>query len=372
MNIFSGVRVLTLIKFFFPSFKAFVFWPPYIIFCYSFILLFLLRLDGIQTLRRTLIYTFPFMMYFFMSILILDAALLIIRHSGILLMSPSLYAARTGIALTLTIIVMICAHFHAKDIKHTFYTVNIKREAGTPIRIALIADLHIGGSTDSKWLANMVDAVNQTKPDIILLAGDIFDTDLRTMPDKDKKTEEFKQLSAPLGIYAIPGNHDVDRHSPWEAASTDGIKEFLENAGIIFLLDEVHLINEIFYLVGRRDIRPIGGGPQRKSALNLVEDLDKTKPIIFMDHQPLDFRLIEEAGADLILSGHTHKGQFFPGSIATYFIFKRAGASHYGHWRGSSAQAIITSGISAWGPILRLGTKSEVAVVDLNFTATLP
>ena len=369
MNAFTGVKVLALIREFFPTFRALVFWPLFIVFCYSFILLYLLRLERIQALRQTLIYTLPLMMYFFMSLLIMDAVMLAVRLFGKLTFP---YTVGTGIALALTIILMIYAHFHAKDIKTVCYSINLGKEAGPPLRAALIADLHIGGNTDRKWLANIVDAVIRTEPDIIFIAGDIFETDMANMLDQQGKTAELKRLSAPLGVYAVPGNHDVDSHSIRGSASTELIKEFLENTGIVFLQDEVRLIDQRFYLAGRRDIRPIGGGLQRKTALELVEGLDKSKPIFFMDHQPLDFRRIEEAGADLIFSGHTHRGQFFPGNIATYFIFKRAGASNYGHWKGGSAQGIITSGTSLWGPVLRLGTNSEVVVADIVFNSSGP
>ena len=67
------------------------------------------------------------------------------------------------------------------------------------------------------------------------------------------------------------------------------------------------------------------------------------------------------------MSGHTHRGQFFPGNIATSRIFRNAGALHYGHWKGAVAQGIITSGIGVWGPALRIGTDSEVAVIDVVF-----
>ena len=70
---------------------------------------------------------------------------------------------------------------------------------------------------------------------------------------------------------------------------------------------------------------------------------------------------------DLVLSGHTHKGQFFPGNIITEYIFKKAGAVHYGYWKGRYTQAVVSSGAGVWGPPIRIATNSEAAVVNIKF-----
>ena len=372
INVYNGINILALIRFFFPCFRAVFFWPVFIFLCYSMILIFVFRLNIFHGLRNAALFPIPFMLYLCFSLLIFGAVIKILGFFGLVNITTGFYAARTGLALAITVLIMIYGHFHAKDIKTVNYMVNLNaanlnREAGDTLRIALIADTHIGGNTDKRWLARIVDTVNETRPDIICITGDIFDTDIRIMPDREAKIAELKRLSAPLGVYAVPGNHDVDRIAFRDGGITEGIREILESAGIVFMQDEVHLISGRFYLIGRRDMSPIGGRQDRKSALELVEGLDRSMPFIFMDHQPMDYRNLEEAGASLILSGHTHRGQFFPGNIATNILFRRAGAQHHGHWRGSSAQGIITSGAGVWGLVFRLGSNSEVAVIDVVF-----
>ena len=371
INIYNGIKILALIRYFFPLFRAVYFWPVFIFLCYSMILVFVFRLNIFHSLRNAALFQIPAMLYLCFSLLILSVLLAVIKITGIVNITPGLYAVRTGIALVVTVMIMIYGHFHAKDIKTVHYSVslntaNVNQETGNTLRIALIADTHIGGNTDKKWLARIVDTVNETRPDIICLAGDVFDTDIRIMPDREAKIAELRRLSAPLGVYAVPGNHDVDRIAFRDGGVTEGIREILENAGIVFLQDEVHLIDGKFYLIGRRDMSPIGGRQDRKSALELVEGLDKSMPFIVMDHQPMDYRNLEEAGADPILSGHTHRGQFFPGNLATNIIFRKAGALNHGHWKGPSAQGIITSGAGVWGLVFRLGSNSEVVVIDVN------
>jgi predicted MPP superfamily phosphohydrolase len=175
-----------------------------------------------------------------------------------------------------------------------------------------------------------------------------------------------------LGVFACQGNHDVDRLSLREGAATDRVREFLEKSGIVFLFDEVVLVADRFYLAGRRDARPIGGADpsnrrERKTAAELTAGLDLSRPLIVMDHQPVDYPSVEAAGADLILSGHTHRGQFFPGNVITARMFRKAGAVDYGYWQGRSAQGVVSSGAGVWGPPIRIGTFSEVAAVDINF-----
>ena len=374
MNLYTGARVLGLVKFFLPSFKTFVFWPFYLLLCYSFILIMLLRLDRILVLRQAGMYALPFFLYFFLALLTLDGLRLLLQYMARLPRLPGLSMAGTVIALGLALLTVVLGTLHARNIRTVHYDIAINKnlsgqlEQSGGLRIALVSDLHIGASVDSKWVKNIVDAINKTEPDIILMAGDIFDNSIAAIRDPNGVTDELRRLKAPLGTFACAGNHDVDRLAWSEEVCTDRINDFLQNAGIVLLKDEVHLAADSFYIVGRRDARPIGLASERKPAAELTSGFDKSKPIIFLDHQPVDFLLIEEAGADLILSGHTHKGQFFPGNLATERIFRRAGAVHYGHWQGQSAQGVITSGAAIWGPPLRIATNSEVVVINIKFT----
>jgi predicted MPP superfamily phosphohydrolase len=164
-----------------------------------------------------------------------------------------------------------------------------------------------------------------------------------------------------------PQSGDTDGFSR-EGAGTNRIRSLLEKADVVFLQDETVLVDGRFYIIGRKDARPIGPQRQeRKPAAELTAGLDTSLPLIFLDHQPVDFTAVEAAGADLILSGHTHRGQFFPGNLITAQIFKRAGATHYGYWQGRSAQTLVSSGAGVWGPPLRIATNGETAIADITF-----
>jgi predicted MPP superfamily phosphohydrolase len=374
INIYTGIKVLSFIRFFLPSFKAFIFWPIYFLFCYSFIFFSLLQFAWARPLRLAGMSSIPAVFYFFLALLLLDGIRIFLQHFGRIPYTQIYSTAGTGIAICLALITMIYGVYNARSIRTVHYTVTLnKRSEMSHFRIALVSDLHIGETVGQKWIANIVDAVNRTEPDIICIAGDIIDSSLERISDIEAVTSELKRLCAPLGVYACPGNHDVDRLSVRQAGGTgsgmEGIIAFLEKADIVFLLDEIVMPSDNIYLAGRKDARPIGLRQVRKSAAELIADLDldRSKIYIVLDHQPVDYSNLEKAGADLIFSGHTHRGQFFPGNVATKLIYNRAGATHYGYWRGATAQAVVSSGAGVWGIAIRVATGSEVAVIDVVF-----
>ena len=371
IDIYTGVRLLGLLKFFFPDIKILVFWLLYIVTCYSMLPLLLLRFNTVG------LYSFPLILYFMFTLLFFDLLYLIFRFLRCPV-PPAYTAAGTGIALGLAILVMFYGAIHSRNIQTVHYSVELKSsQPSSNLRLVLVSDMHIGAVVTRKWVSNIVDAVNEAKPDIICLAGDTFDFGPQYLGrDLNGIISELKELNAPLGVYACQGNHDVDRISFKqnlnEADPLTGIKSALEKAGIVLLLDESALVDKRFYLTGRRDARPIGMNYERKSAADLTAGLDKSIPIIFLDHQPVDFENEEEVNAGLILCGHTHRGQFFPGNIITSLIFKKAGGVDYGYWQGKSAQAIVSSGAGIWGPPIRIGTQSEIAVIDIHFSGENP
>ena len=370
INIYTGTRVFSLIKFFLPSFRSIIFWPVYFLFCYSFILLTFFRSGWTRPFRLAAMNFIPAMFYFLLALLFLDGIRILVQHFGYIPRSQIYSAAVTGIAICIAVITMIYGACNARSIRTVHYTVALKKRTEMPhLRITLVSDLHIGETVSRKWVANIVDAINKTEPDMICMAGDIFDSGFESISDLDSIGVELRRLKAPLGVYACPGNHDVDRLSLRQAGGTSGIRDFLESANVVFLEDEIVMPTDSIYLIGRKDARPIGLRQERKPAAELATDIDpdRSKIFIFMDHQPVDYPNLEKTGADLILSGHTHRGQFFPANIVTKLMFKKAGATHYGYWRGETAQGIVSSGAGVWGPSIRVATGSEVAVIDIVF-----
>lgn len=248
---------------------------------------------------------------------------------------------------------------NARNIKVTSYNVTTPKQAGSldKLRIALISDLHINNINDKRH-EKIVDTINQLNPDIVLIAGDIID-DIEAF-EKGKIKKDLRKIKSKYGVYASLGNHDYltgDR--------TDIVTNCLAEAGINVLRDNSIKIQDSFYIIGRED-RSYNRSKvnKRKELSKLMEGLDPELLIIVLDHQPIDLEEAEKAGVDLQLSGHTHKGQFFPFNLITKRIFM----SDYGYFETGGLQVIVTSGAGSWGPPVRIGSTPEVVNITVSFS----
>jgi predicted MPP superfamily phosphohydrolase len=319
--------------------------------------------------------------YLLLSLLLFDALRLGMWFVRRPLLAPRFAALGIAAALCVTLLVILYGSFHARNIQTVHYAISLPKggkDGGSVqrLRIALVSDLHIGGTVDRAWVARIVDKVNQAQPDLVCITGDIFDGNLDIVKDMDGVAAELRRLNARNGVYACLGNHDVDRiriKMSGISASSARIVNFLKSANITLLADQSAEVTENLIIAGRRDARPIGMSAVRLSADELLAPLDKNAAIIVLDHQPVQFPQLEASGADLLFCGHSHRGQIFPANLITRSIFKKAGGTHYGYWQGKTSasraspmQAVVTSGAGLWGPPLRVATNSEVAVIDLR------
>jgi len=120
-----------------------------------------------------------------------------------------------------------------------------------------------------------------------------------------------------------------------------------------------------FYIVGREDTASNRFYQQdRKKVSELTENIDKNLPIILIDHQPKELQQAYESGIDLQLSGHTHRGQFFPNHIVTRRIFEL----DWGYLDRDGLHVVVTSGYGTWGPPIRIGNKPEIVNIRMRFS----
>jgi predicted MPP superfamily phosphohydrolase len=170
---------------------------------------------------------------------------------------------------------------------------------------------------------------------------------------KQNMAEELRTIKARYGVFAINGNHEHYAETPTATA------DYLKSAGIKVLRDEVCLVDSSFYIVGRDD----RSNSQRKSLAELVKGLNQSMPRILMDHQPNYLEEAEKNGIDLQISGHTHNGQFFPGN----FLVKYMNELAYGYSKRGKTHYYVSSGLGLWGPQYRIGTQSELVVINLKY-----
>lgn len=220
-----------------------------------------------------------------------------------------------------------------------------------PIKIIGISDLHLGYTIGKNELNGWVNMINAERPDVILIAGDIIDSNV--VPVKQEKMyEELSRLTATYGVYACLGNHDY-------YADTEKSESFIKKAGIHLLKDEAVLVNDAFYVVGRDDRT---NDINRQSVAELTKNLDHNKPILLMDHQPYHLERAEAAGVDFQLSGHTHRGQVFPINLVTDMVYEKS----WGYLQKGNTHIYVSSGIGLWGGKFRIGTQSEYLVLEIS------
>ena len=281
----------------------------------------------------------------------------------------------TGLICTILIISLsVYGILHVSKIKTTPYEVQINKavDGMDSLKVVLLADTHFGYNIGNAQAKRIVKKINAQNPDVVCIAGDIFDNEYDAIAKPDELKEILRGIKSRYGVYACWGNHDLNEpilagftfNGTKDSYNDPRMEEFLTDAGIHLLDDESVLIDNKFYIVGRRDAsrcEKVEGS--RQTPAQLTQPLDQSKPIIFIDHQPKELDETAAAGVDLDLCGHTHDGQIFPGNLIIHLFWENS----CGYLQKGSMHNIVTSGAGIWGPNMRVGTNSEICPITVNF-----
>lgn len=299
-------------------------------------------------------YAVGFLVYGVLVVNVVAVVLFLLGKLNLCSDAVSVIIGRVAVVLFLVVCTYGC--IHALNLQTKRYEVQLVKsgEATEEFKIVLISDLHLGYVMDVERLEEIVAKVNAESPDLVCIAGDIFDGDFTAVQEPEEIRRLFDSIEATYGVYACLGNHDA-------GDSYEQMIEFLAGTQIHLLQDEAAVIAEKLVLVGRRDSSPIGGHGEERSAVDAVIDAAEL-PVVVMDHQPGNIGEYDEK-TDLILCGHTHQGQIVPFNLITNALFD----VDYGYYRASetSPQVIVTSGAGTWGPPQRIGTDCEVVSISL-------
>ncbi len=257
---------------------------------------------------------------------------------------------------SLVIFFLSCGFYSFNHPKVKYQTIEIHKKAGKleKFRIAFATDIHAGYIVDKNQLHKYIDLINAQHCDLIMLGGDMIDYDLHILNMEDMASE-FRRLHAPQGVYAVLGNHE-------RRFDTEKKVEWLRSAGLTVLKDTVIMPELSFYLIGRDDKK----NEDRRSLSYLTTGLDRSKPIIVIDHQPASLGENLMNQVDFTAHGHVHNGQIWPYNYAMYWFWN--GFSE-GYHRLGKTQMYISSGLGLSGPPFRVFTDSEVIVFELVFKA---
>jgi len=216
--------------------------------------------------------------------------------------------------------------------------------------VVLMTDLHLGNIRGAGFMRLVVKKVRSLQPYAVFVSGDVFDG---PKADYDRLLEPCRQLSAPAGVYFVTGNHEefTDR-AKYIAA--------IERAGLRVLHNEKVTVQGL-QIVGVHDSEAVEPEQFRK----ILQDaaVDRRQASILLVHRPSSLAIPEAAGISLQVSGHTHKGQFWPWN---WVIYRVHGPFAYGLNRLGNLLVLTSSGAGTWGPPMRLGTKSEIVLIRLE------
>jgi predicted MPP superfamily phosphohydrolase len=212
---------------------------------------------------------------------------------------------------------------------------------------AVVSDLHLGHVRNSGFLRRIVQKLSSLRPDVLFIPGDMFDG---TAVDFGHLSRIWTGFSAPLGSYFIAGNHE--QFSSYEkyfgAVTASGIR-VVHNEKI--LLDGLQVVG-VHYVDSKN--------MERFRSLLAKAELDPNVASILLVHDPNLLSIALEAGISLQLSGHTHRGQFFP---FTKIVSRIYGIYAYGLHRFDALQVYTSCGVGTWGPPMRLGSNPEIVLI---------
>lgn len=291
-----------------------------------------------------------FFLYIFLSFLILDIIKFLPFISKNILYHNNITAIVLGVVLAI-ILVGGYINYRIKKRSEINITINKPLKERKKLKVLALSDLHLGYGIDKKDFYSYLPLIEKEKADIILICGDIIDNSLSPLIKKDFHLD-LQKLKAPLGVYAVLGNHDF-------FANPDSSSAFLRKSGFTLLRDTAIKVDNSFYIVGRDDRFNL----KRKDLEEIVKDVDKELPIILLDHQPYNLELAQKNGIDLQISGHTHNGQVFPLNLLTKFMYELS----YGYKKKGSTHYYVSSGIGLWGGKFRVLTRSEYVVINILF-----
>lgn len=256
------------------------------------------------------------------------------------------------LAFVFTLCLLGYGYYNYMHPKTTHVDITIKKQAATAaVKIVAISDVHLGLGTGKAMLKEYVGLINKQKPDLVLISGDLIDNDVTPLIS-ERMREELEQIQAPLGIFMVPGNHEY-------IAGIDESVGFINSTPIRLLRDSVAVLPNGIQIVGRDDRH----NRRRMPLGDLLKKTDPAKPVILLDHQPYKLDETVRAGIDLQFSGHTHRGQIWPVSLLTDSMFEIS----YGYEKRINTHLYVSSGLSLWGPPLRIGTDSELVVFNIQF-----
>ncbi|MCL4512180.1 MAG: metallophosphoesterase [Bacteroidetes bacterium] len=257
-------------------------------------------------------------------------------------------------ALSVVVVLLVYGFVNAHIIRMRTFGISVPKETGSrkTLNIVMASDIHLSSIIGRSRIEHIVERINSLLPDLVLLPGDIVDGDLNPVI-RQNLGEALRQIKAPLGVYAVTGNHEY-------IGGVEKACKYITDHDVKMLRDSTVFVDGSFYIVGREDR---SAGKKRRSLKELMVSVNMKYPIILMNHQPFHLEEAEQNGVDLQFSGHTHHGQFWPFNYITDIVYKLS----YGYIKKGSTHIYVSSGVGTWGPPLRIAADPEIVNIRMRF-----
>lgn len=246
-------------------------------------------------------------------------------------------------------------HFEARTLRVD--RINIPTSKLPPsverLRVVQISDLHFSAVNSIGLATSVAHGIEALAPDLLVATGDVVD---RGITDEDGVAGIFRSLEAPLGKYAILGNHEFYH-------GVDSSTRFLQQAGFRVLRGEVVKPRSWLSVAGVDDeAAERAGGYQGQSPEDLLERISRDDLVLFLRHRPLVHET-NRGRFDLQLSGHTHGGQIFPFSLVVALAYPYLRGAHD---VGEGSMLYVSRGTGTWGPPIRVGSPPEITLIEFH------
>ena len=258
-------------------------------------------------------------------------------------------------AILLAAVYLTAGWYNAHNVRRTAYIVQTGKAIGDSVRIVGISDAHLGVTLDGARFAGEMARIQGEDPDAVVVVGDFVDDD-SCRADMERACEALGALETTYGVYYVPGNHDRGYSRGQRDFDYSDLCRALEKNHVVILEDAAAHLGEGLVLFGRKDRSDTG----RVDMASAAAALDPARFQIVLDHQPNDYANEAAAGADLVISGHTHGGHIWPAGLIGLLL--GANDRVYGT---ETRDGTVFSGISGWAIPFKTGTFSEYVVIDI-------
>lgn len=259
------------------------------------------------------------------------------------------------ISITLAVLISSYGIWNAYQLKITEIIIPIKGLQNS-VKALHLTDTHIGHFRGRSNLQKVVEKINKQNVDVVFFTGDLLDSRIQLKPES---IAPLQNLNAP--IYFVEGNHDL-------YTGVDVIKSYLKEIGVNVLQNEITHWNELQIIglnhmvadINSFDMHAAQNGKTVQSVLAELQ-INKKIPTVLLHHGPSGIKYAEQVGVDLYLAGHTHGGQLWPFTIFSNYIFE----VNRGFHKFNTTNVYVCEGTGTFGPPMRIGTKSEMTVINL-------